>query len=171
MSFLPKLFGRSRPRDRLATLYAAVVSEARRPHWYVEGGVPDTIDGRFDLVATVLSLVLLRMEQDGDAARSEQALLAELFVEDMDGQLRERGIGDLVVGKHVGNMMGALGGRLGAYREALASGDFTLAARRNLYRDAPPSESALAHSIASLDGLAGRLAASPLDALLAGRIG
>ena len=109
-----RLFGRGE-RDALAPLYKAVVAEARRPDWYRQGRVPDTLDGRFDMVAAVLSLVLLRLEEEGDAGRAPSAHLTELFVEDMDGQLRERGIGDIVVGKHVGRMMGALGGRLGAF--------------------------------------------------------
>ena len=55
--------------------------------------------------------------------RAESALLAELFVEDMDGQLREFGVNDVVVGKRIGKLMSVLGGRLGAYRSALNAGD------------------------------------------------
>ena len=91
-----RLFGRGE-RDALAPLYKAVVAEARRPDWYRQGRVPDTLDGRFDMVAAVLSLVLLRLEEEGDAGRAPSAHLTELFVEDMDGQLRERGIGDIAV--------------------------------------------------------------------------
>ena len=92
-------------------LYAAIVAQARAPDWYVAGAVPDTIDGRFDMVATVLALVLLRLEAE-PAGLAASARLTEQFVTDMDGQLREIGIGDVVVGKHMGRMMGALGGRL-----------------------------------------------------------
>jgi cytochrome b pre-mRNA-processing protein 3 len=59
--------------------------------------------------------------------------LTELFVTDMDGQLRESGVGDLVVGKHIGRLMSVLGGRLGAYRAALAGQeDLGAALERNL---------------------------------------
>jgi cytochrome b pre-mRNA-processing protein 3 len=58
------------------------------------------------------------------------ALLTELFVEDMDGQLRESGVGDVVVGKHIGKLMAVLGGRLGALRAALAAGDAELVEAR-----------------------------------------
>ncbi|WCT73143.1 ubiquinol-cytochrome C chaperone family protein [Sphingomonas naphthae] len=171
MSIVAKLFGRSRPRDRLLPLYHAVVAEARQPHWYREGQVPDTVDGRFDMVAAVLSLVLIRMEREGDAARSEQALLTELFVDDMDGQLREQGVGDVVVGKHVGRMMGALGGRLTVYRAGLAdAAALRGAVRRNLYREAAVSDEAVTHSVEGLQALSARLVALPLDALLAGRM-
>ncbi|WP_204310223.1 ubiquinol-cytochrome C chaperone family protein, partial [Enterobacter cloacae] len=71
--------------------------------------------------------------------------LTEVFIDDMDGQLRQIGIGDIVVGKHVGKMMGMLGGRLGAYREALAAGGFDEALVRNLYRGEAPAPAALAH--------------------------
>jgi hypothetical protein len=88
-------------------LYQAVVHRGRAVHWYVEGGVPDTLDGRFDMIAAVLTLVLLRLEQAD--LRHESVWLTELFIDDMEGQLRQIGIGDLVVGKHVGRMMSALG--------------------------------------------------------------
>jgi cytochrome b pre-mRNA-processing protein 3 len=67
--------------------------------------------------------------------RAESALLAELFVEDMDGQLREFGVNDVVVGKRIGKLMSVLGGRLGAYRGALNAGDLerlTGAVQRNV---------------------------------------
>ena len=84
--------------------------------------MPDTIDGRFDMVAAVTALVLLRLEAEGEAGAGRSVLLTEMFIDDMDATLRQIGIGDYVVGKHVGRMMSALGGRLGAFREALAAG-------------------------------------------------
>ena len=84
--------------------------------------MPDTIDGRFDMIAAVTALVLLRLEAEGDAGRAPSVLLAEIFIDDMDASLRQIGIGDYVVGKHVGRMMSALGGRLAAFREARGSG-------------------------------------------------
>jgi len=153
--------------DETAPLYAAVVARARLPHWYLEGAVPDTVDGRFDMVAAVLALVLLRLEADSAAAHAA-ARLTERFVEDMDGQLREIGIGDIIVGKHIGRMMAMLGGRLGAYRDALAGGDLGPALVRNLYRGEPPAPPALTHVEGELARLHGRLAAMPLDDVLRG---
>jgi cytochrome b pre-mRNA-processing protein 3 len=155
----------------MVPLYDAVVAEARRPHWYVEGRVPDTLDGRFDMVSTILSLVLLCLEGLGQPAREASALLTELFVADMDGQLRQRGIGDLVVGKHVGRMMSQLGGRLTAYREGLAEGgDLSGAIDRNIYRGAEMPAAATAHVHAGLRVLAADLARRDLSAILAGDI-
>ena len=122
MNFLNKLLGRDDDRAVVRPLYAAIVAEARQPFWYERGGVADSIDGRFEMVSAVLALVLIRMEALGVAAREPSTLLTETFVEDMDGQLRQLGIGDIVVGKHIGRMMGALGGRLGAYRQGFAAG-------------------------------------------------
>jgi cytochrome b pre-mRNA-processing protein 3 len=168
MGFWKRWFGNG--RDEIAdALYAAVVARARDPEWYLAGGVPDTIDGRFDMVATVLSLVLLRLEAEPAAALAS-ARLTEQFVADMDGQLRQIGIGDVVVGRHMGKLMSALGGRLGAYRDGLAAGDLGPALARNLYRGEVPSAEALAFSSERLTGFAEGLRAVPLDALLAGRL-
>ena len=111
MSLLQHLFGETRQRATLAPLYRAVVTEGRDPAWYRDGKVPDTMDGRFDMIAAVTALVLLRLEAEGEPGRDPSVLLTELFIEDMDSTLRQLGIGDHVVGKHVGQMMSALGGR------------------------------------------------------------
>ena len=171
MSFLDRLFGRRDDRAALAPLYRAVVETGRDPAWYREGGVPDTLEGRFDMVSAVLALVLLRLEAEGDRARPESVLLTEIFVSDMDGTLRQIGIGDFVVGKHVGKLMGALGGRLGAFREAFA-GRAALedAVRGNIFRNAAPGEDEVAFVAMGLRALAARLEASPLEPLLAGTI-
>lgn len=171
LNALKNLFGKADDREAVRPLYQALIAEARSPHWYQEGAVADTIDGRFDMLNALLALSLLRMESLGDAARLPSTLLAETFVEDMDGQLREIGIGDIVVGKHIGKMMGALGGRLGAYRGAFtAGGDPREALVRNLYRGVTPAPAALDHVTNHLRGFASGLETLALDDLLAGRI-
>jgi cytochrome b pre-mRNA-processing protein 3 len=133
MNLLARLFrSPPDPREALRPLWHRVVEISREPGWYSQCGVADTVAGRFDMITAVLALVLLRMERDGDGA-PRSALLAELFVEDMDGQLRESGVGDIVVGKHIGKLMASLGGRLGAYRAALVGeASFEEALRRNV---------------------------------------
>ena len=169
-SFLHRLFGRTDPREALQPLYQAVVAEARQPHWYLDGAVPDTIDGRFDMLVAVLAQALVRLEQLG--AAQESVWLTELFVDDMDGQLRQEGIGDVVVGKHVGRMMSALGGRISAYRAALSQGgDLDEALRRNLYRGQETDATAVAHVENALRGRWARLSHLGLDALLKGDLG
>ena len=156
-------------RGEALALYNAVVVEGRQEHWYLAGAVPDSVDGRFDMIAAVLSVVLLRLEAEPAGAETA-ARVTERFVDDMDSQLREIGIGDIVVGKHVGRMMGMLGGRLGAYRDGLAAGDLAPALVRNLYRGAAPDGAAVAHVAAGLTALRDRLAALPIGDLVAGRI-
>jgi cytochrome b pre-mRNA-processing protein 3 len=168
MRLLQRLFG-SPDRGTAPALYRAVVARGREPHWYAQGGVPDTIDGRFDMIAAVLSLVLIRLESDPEGV-GHGAMITEVFVEDMDGQLREIGIGDVVVGKHMGRMMAMLGGRLGAYREALAGGDLKPALVRNLYRGAEPAPEALAHVEQALLALHAKLGEAKLAQLVAGEI-
>ena len=122
MTFLSRLLGtRPDPREALRPLWHRVVELAREPSFYADCGVADTVAGRFDLITAVLCTVMVRVE--ASEMRAESALLAELFVEDMDGQLREFGVNDVVVGKRVGKLMSVLGGRLGAYRGALVARD------------------------------------------------
>lgn len=168
MGLINRLFHR-RDRTEGRILYAAIVERARAPHWYVEGAVPDTVDGRFDMIAAVLAMVLLRLEDD-PLGPAPSAHLAEQFVDDMDGQLRQIGIGDIVVGKHVGRMLGMLGGRLGAYRDGLSDGNLDAAIVRNVYRGEPPEPAALAHVRDGLVALHRALAAMPTPALLNGTL-
>lgn len=167
---MPRLFGRS-DRGEAMPLYDAVIARARQPHWYLDGRVPDTLDGRFDMVAAVLSMVLLRLEREADATEATIAL-TERFVDDMDAQVRQIGFGDMVVGKHVGRMMGMLGGRLGAYREGLSADDAALDAAlvRNLYRGEAPDAAALAHVRDGLKALHAALADVPRAELEEGKL-
>ena len=167
MSFFSRLMGDKRDRSAFMPLYHAIVAEARRPEWYRDADVPDTMDGRFDMVALVLSLVLLRLEREGDAGKDPAVLLTEVFIDDMDGTMREVGFGDLVVGKRVGGIIGMLGGRLGAYR----SGERRSAVIRNVYRDAPPHDDAVNKLVAMADALERRINAVPLASLLNGTVG
>ena len=170
MSFLQRIFGRGQRRRALDPLYRDIVGLARDPGWYRDGQVADSIDGRFDMVAAITALVLLRLEAEGDSCRETSVLLTELFIADMDSSLREMGIGDHLVGKHVGRLVGALGGRLGALREARSTGDFEAAVSRNIFHDAPPSPEALAWTAGRIGRISAALDAQPLAELLAGRI-
>jgi len=122
MSFLSRLLGTAPdPREAVRPLWHRVVELAREPSFYSDCNVSDSVGGRFDLITAVLCTVMVRVE--ASEMRTQSALLAELFVEDMDGQLREFGVNDVVVGKRMGKLMSVLGGRLGAYRPALVERD------------------------------------------------
>ena len=129
--------------------------------------MPDTVDGRFAMVAAVTALILLRLEDEGEAARRDSVLLTETFIDDMDSSLRQIGIGDFVVGKHVGKLVGALGGRVGAFREAEA---LDAPVRRNVFAGEETDPAKVRFVAGRLEALREHLRGVPLDALLAGEI-
>lgn len=165
-SSLQKLFKSDPdPREARRPLWNAVVAAARAPHWYAEGHVPDTLDGRFDMISLVMALVLHRIDAEPDQGLAG-VQLTELFVNDMDGQMRQIGFGDMVVGKQVGRMMSALGGRLGAYRAADGSDELRAALVRNLWRGNAPADAGVAHVMAGVAALRAALAAMPVSDLI-----
>ena len=168
MGWIDRLFGERTSEAQL--LYNAAVAKGREPHWYVTGAVPDTVDGRFDMITAIVAMVMLRLESDEPAGAAPSARLTECFVTDMDGQMRELGIGDVVVGKKIGKLMSLLGGRLGAYRTGLAAGSLDEALVRNLYRGAAPPPDALGHVAGQLVAFRQALDGVPIPALLEGHL-
>jgi cytochrome b pre-mRNA-processing protein 3 len=170
-SLWARLTRRPRERDRMLPLYHAVVARARDPFWYRDAQVPDTVDGRFDMLAAFMALLLLRYEREaGEAAMQDSVLLTETFIEDMDESLHQIGIGDYVVGKHVGRMMGALGGRLTVFRQAREEGDFRSAVHRNIFHEAPPAPEMVALVADRLAQFDAALAGTPLGQINAARL-
>ena len=167
LSFLSRIFGPPRGRARYQPLYDAIVARGREPAWYVEGAVPDTVTGRFDMIAALFALVIIRIEGGGAQGARAAALLTEIFVADMEGNVRQMGIGDLVVGKHLGRMMSALGGRIGAFR---GEGDLTAPVRRNIFHEAPPSEEAVRFVAGRLAQFRDALQAQAVEPILAGKL-
>ena len=131
---------RAPARKAAESLYAALVLQARQPEFYERLGVPDSVDGRFEMVALHLFIVLRRLKAEPPSLG--QALV-DIFVEDMDASLREMGAGDLGVGRRVKQMAQAFYGRVAAYEQGLAGPEERLieALRRNVYgtasRDGP----------------------------------
>jgi cytochrome b pre-mRNA-processing protein 3 len=128
---------RTPPHQRHAeALYASAVDQARNPDFYSRMGVPDAVDGRFDMIALHVFMLLRRLK-GGDAAceKTAQALFDAMF-EDMDRGLRELGAGDLGVGRRVKAMAKAFYGRISAYEQGLAGDDeaLTEAVQRNVFR-------------------------------------
>jgi cytochrome b pre-mRNA-processing protein 3 len=170
VSFLTRIFGGGREREAYRPLYDRVVNAGRDPAWYLEGQVPDTIDGRFDVISALLALVLIRMEQEEERTRTASVLLTELFIDDMEGTVRQIGVGDLMVGKHVGKMVGALGGRLSAFRAAAGATGFDEVVSRNIFHDAPPSDAAVRFVSERLQRFREALQAAPLSSILEGEL-
>jgi cytochrome b pre-mRNA-processing protein 3 len=130
-------FRRSSQARSIAALYGAIVAQARSPAFYTSYGVPDTLEGRFDLIVLHLVLLLDRISRTGDAGRSLGQGLFDEFCRDLDANLREMGVGDLTVPKKMQGFAEAFYGRQAAYLAALGaadSGDFEKALARNIFR-------------------------------------
>jgi cytochrome b pre-mRNA-processing protein 3 len=154
-----------------AALFEAITAEARRPHWYIEGTVPDTIDGRFAMLATLTALVLLRFEQAGEDGNAVSVGLTEKFIEVMESEHRELGLGDPKLGRTVRKLVGSLSRRLDLWREAVAGErGWNEATHESLYKG-QASPDAILHSAAELRVYWTRLGGSETERLAEGRIG
>lgn len=134
---LQRLFSPRADKIRAQQLYVALVGQAREPTFYNTLGVPDTLDGRFDLIVLHMHLVLQRLQrgfQRDPVMRPLSRALIETYFADMDRSLREMGVGDTGISYRVQKMSSAFYGRLEAY--GMAGDDPKLwpeALRRNLY--------------------------------------
>ncbi len=132
---LQSVFKRNRPVEPARRIYAVIVRQARCEPFYRDFGIPDTVDGRFEMIVLHAFLVLRRLKTDGGATDSLGQELFDVMFDDMDVNLREMGAGDMGVGKRVRKMVQAFYGRLAAYDDALDREDDGLAEAlvRNLY--------------------------------------
>jgi cytochrome b pre-mRNA-processing protein 3 len=102
------------------TLYGEIVSAARAPTFYRDWGVPDTVEGRFEMVALHLALLLHRLSQEGEAGQTLSRAVTEACITDLDDNMREIGIGDLAVPAKVKKAAAALYDRYRDINAALA---------------------------------------------------
>lgn len=170
---LASLFRRNRHRDTAMRLYGSIVEQARKPVFFTDFGVPDTFDGRFELVALHGFLVLNRLKTEGAKAAELAQALFDLMFADFDRSLREMGVGDLGVGRHIKTMAQGLYGRIGAYEAGLRTEDaapLAEALRRNLYGTVSPAESDVEGMAAYLRRCAAIVAAQPVGGLVAGKV-
>lgn len=167
-----RLFRRSPLNDPSRSLYAALVTQARLPGFYLDCGVPDTVDGRFDMIVLHTFLVLRRLKRDHDDTAELAQALFDIMFEDMDQNLREMGVGDLGVGRRIKAMAKAFYGRLVAYEAGLAGDDEILAGalRRNLFRKTTPTAGEVASLIRYMRRETSSLDAMELGRLLAGKV-
>jgi cytochrome b pre-mRNA-processing protein 3 len=114
------------PRGTIEAIYGMIVTQAREPLFYRDLGVPDTVNGRFDLLVLHLWMVLGRLKSLPGGAGLSQALF-DRFCNDMDDNLREMGVGDLTVPKRMQAFGEAFYGRAAAYDLALTAGEEPLA--------------------------------------------
>jgi cytochrome b pre-mRNA-processing protein 3 len=152
-----------------AALFAAVSAEARKPHWFVAGAVPDTVDGRFAVLATIAALAIVRLEQLGEEGTFASVALTERFIEVMETEHREMGLGDPKLGRTVRKLVGSLSRRVALWRSAITDNGWREAARESLHKDDVASD-ALDHSSTELRTLWKSIAAADLDRLVEGRL-
>ncbi len=166
------LFSRRSTGPDGGALYAAIVTETRAADWYRAAQVPDTIDGRFAVLSSLLALTDIRLGQGGEAARAVAPRVTERFIADMDVQMREAGFGDPGLGKQVRMMVGSLASRVERWQRAIdGGGAWDEAVVPSLYRDEPPGDDALATGSARLRDWWRRLGDSDDAALAEGKIG
>jgi len=152
-------FRRTSRAPTIHGLYGAIVAQARSRGFYVDYGVPDTVEGRFDLIVLHLVLLLRRLGRQAEAGRGLGQELFDAFCRDLDANLREMGTGDLAVPKKMRAFAEAFYGRQAAYLAALAKPDlraFEKALARNIF---PASNEAGPVALASY----ARAAATSLD--------
>jgi len=141
-----KLFRRT-PRDTIACLYGTIVAQARLPAFFYQiYGVPDTVNGRLEMIMLHTVLFLRRLESEAVPIRALGQGLFDQFCRDMDDSMREMGVGDLAVPRNMRRIGEAFYGRQAAYRVALeAPDDEPLAAAldRNVFADGAESGPAL----------------------------
>jgi cytochrome b pre-mRNA-processing protein 3 len=163
---------RNSAREAADTAYRRVVQQARQPAFFGAYGVPDTLDGRFELICLHAFLYLHRLKAERPHAnRFSQNLFDRMFA-DFDRSLREMGIGDLSVGSHVKRMARAFYGRVLSYEAGLTGDDaaLTAALSRNLFGTARASAHDAAAMARYVRRAVSRLRDQPAGDLLAGKV-
>jgi cytochrome b pre-mRNA-processing protein 3 len=168
---LPKLFRRRHPAVDM--LYGRIVGQAREPAFYAVSRVADTVQGRFEMIALHMFLMLHRLKREGGRGADLAQDLFDLMFQDMDRNLRELGTGDLAVGKRIKTLAQGLYGRVAAYERGLLPGNDSLlheALVRNVYDGVPADPVGLASLAAYLRRAADSLAAQDYDKIAVGQI-
>jgi len=162
-----------RPGRTIDALYGAIVAQARSAYFYAEMGVPDTVSGRFDMVLLHVVLVLRRLREGEAGERALAPGLFDAFCRDMDHNLREMGISDQGLPRHMQRVGEAFYGRAQAYEAALGTaadeGALADALARNVYPETADGlcAAALARYVRSVAEVLGT---QPIAALAAGVI-
>lgn len=146
------LFRKNKASEPVLAVYSAIVAQSRRPIFYAEWLVPDTVTGRFDMISLHMALLFRRLRSESGPQKDFSQSVFDLFFADMDRSLREMGVGDLGVPKKIQKMGNIFFGLLAALNEAMD---------RN---DRPSLEAVLSRNI--YDGTTGPHVAALADYLL-----
>ena len=157
--------------ERGEALFAAITLKAREPHWYTEGAVPDTLDGRFRMLATLSALVIAELERHGAVGEQASVALTERFIEVMEAEHRELGLGDPALGRRIRKLVSALGRRVELFRPGMDdAGRWDVAVNDSVYQGEAESE-ALEHTAQALRTFRADLRSADVDALAQGTLG
>lgn len=154
-----------------AFIYNSIVDQSRRPEFYEALDIPDTIDGRFDLIVLHAGLYLPRLKAvKGEGNRLSQAMFDQMFA-NLEFNLRELGVGDMGVPKRMKTMLSAFYGRVSAYESALRAADMPAlraALHRNVYRTAEVDQARLDSLASYVRAASESLKAAGDDLIVAG---
>lgn len=172
-----RIFGRSEQESAAYAIYGALVSQARSRELYLNAGVPDTIEGRFEMVMLHVFLILRRLKAASGAdvapAKAFGQRIFDIFFDDMDQTLREIGVGDLSVGKKIKALASSFYGRVAAYDEGLDASDdpsvLEAALRRNVFPEMEPPVAEVEALAAYVRDVRAALDAEPITGLLKGK--
>ena len=140
MAFFGFLGRKRKNKALIEGIYATIVERSRSVVFYRDLGVPDSIDGRFELLTLYMTLVTRQLRAMASPGPDMAQDLVDLTFAQFDAALRELGVGDVSMPKRMKAMAGAFLGRASAYDEALRSGNhpaLITALTRNLYGTSP----------------------------------
>jgi cytochrome b pre-mRNA-processing protein 3 len=163
---------RSRSIRRAASeLYTKSVAAARVPGFYAAFAVPDTIEGRYEMIVLHIVLLLRRLRQPGERQKRLAQALVDYMAADLDRSIRELGVGDLSVGKFMKRLGQGLYGRAAAYDQALDTDDRAAlreALLRNIYDGDGPDEHILTAIAEYVENQNAHLSAQPVGPIADG---
>ncbi len=171
---LKALLGFEKPFEEAAfALYGAIVAQARQPYFYSQLGVPDTLEGRFDMIILHAFLLFHRLKDDSEEAKELSQVVFDTMFQDLDQSLREMGVGDMGVGPRIKKMASSFYGRVGAYDKALAEEDnkeLEAVIARNVFNKLQPEDLVLKHLATYVRNNSAALKALGTKQILAGKL-
>lgn len=135
-------FRKDQTQSQAETLFEALNEAARAPALFAAAGAPDTVEGRFEVLALHVFLAMRRLKRDAPASDRLSTALQEVFFRRLDDALREIGIGDLSIGRKIRGLAEAFYGRAAAYDKAFGESAEALSAAlaRNVFESADPAQ-------------------------------
>ncbi|QIB35876.1 ubiquinol-cytochrome C chaperone family protein [Ancylobacter pratisalsi] len=168
-----RLLRRDDGRETIQRLYGAIVAQSRDPSFYTAYGVPDTIEGRFEMIIVHAFLLFHRLRNEGEEPRALGQRVFDAFCVDMDANLREMGVSDIAVPKRMKKVAEAFYGRVGVYDSALEQADMQALAEgvlRNVFGSDPARQAEASAMAAYITDAAKLLAATPFTTLAKGEL-